>query len=109
MLLELDGLNENAVLKKYTWGLDLAGSVGQSSALPAALQGAGGIGGLLAMEGIQDPNDPNDNLARAASGVPAGRLDAGYGAPALQNARNEHSYADPSILAPIRVAGYITV
>ena len=38
LLLELDGLSSNAVLYKYTWGLDLSGS----------LQGAGGIGGLLA-------------------------------------------------------------
>jgi RHS repeat-associated protein len=62
VLMELDGLHNNQVLKKYTWGPDLAGSVGQSSALPAALQAAGGIGGLLALEDLQDPNDPNDNL-----------------------------------------------
>jgi RHS repeat-associated protein len=55
-------LHNNQVLKKYTWGPDLAGSVGQSSALPAALQPAGGIGGLLALEDLQDPNDPNDSL-----------------------------------------------
>ncbi|GJQ27293.1 MAG: hypothetical protein HBSAPP02_23250 [Phycisphaerae bacterium] len=38
LLMELDGLNSNAVLRKYTWGLDL-------SSTP---QGAGGVGGLVA-------------------------------------------------------------
>lgn len=38
LLLELDGLNGDAVIRKYTWGLDLSNS----------LQGAGGLGGLLA-------------------------------------------------------------
>jgi hypothetical protein len=28
MLMELDALDDNAVLKKYTWGLDLAGLSG---------------------------------------------------------------------------------
>lgn len=37
LLMELDGLNSNAVLRKYTWGLDL-------SSTP---QGAGGVGGLV--------------------------------------------------------------
>ncbi|HNQ23314.1 MAG TPA: RHS repeat-associated core domain-containing protein [Phycisphaerae bacterium] len=36
VIMELDGLNGDAVLRKYTWGLDLSGS----------LEGAGGIGGL---------------------------------------------------------------
>jgi RHS repeat-associated protein len=56
LLLELDGLNSNAVVRKYTWGLDLAG---QSGALNA-LESAGGIGGLLAISDPNDPNDPND-------------------------------------------------
>ncbi len=38
LLMEMDGLNSNAVLRKYTWGLDL-------SSTP---QGAGGVGGLVA-------------------------------------------------------------
>ena len=42
LLLELDGLSDNAVLRKYAWGLDLSGS----------LEDAGGIGGLL---GQRDP------------------------------------------------------
>jgi RHS repeat-associated protein len=50
MLMELNGLNNNAVLRQYTWGLDLAGqSGGQTSGL-SGLEGAGGIGGLLAVE-----------------------------------------------------------
>jgi hypothetical protein len=49
MLMELDALNHSAVVRKYTWGLDLAGqSGGQTSGLPG-LEGAGGIGGLLAV------------------------------------------------------------
>jgi RHS repeat-associated protein len=55
MLFELDG--GDAIVRKYTWGLDLAGQRGgQSSALSATLEAAGGIGGLVA---IQDPNDLN--------------------------------------------------
>ncbi|GJQ27294.1 MAG: hypothetical protein HBSAPP02_23260 [Phycisphaerae bacterium] len=38
LLMELDGLNSNAVLRKYTWGLDLSDTP----------QGAGGVGGLVA-------------------------------------------------------------
>jgi len=45
MLLELDGLNSNAVLRQYTWGLDLAGLNGAVN----GRQSAGGIGGLLAV------------------------------------------------------------
>ncbi|MBK9128169.1 MAG: RHS repeat-associated core domain-containing protein [Phycisphaerales bacterium] len=54
LLMELDGLQGNAVLRKYTWGLDLsglngAGASGGAGVLPAGLTGAGGIGGLLAV------------------------------------------------------------
>jgi RHS repeat-associated protein len=45
MLLELNGADSNAVLRKYTWGLDLAGLSGQVN----SLESAGGIGGLLAV------------------------------------------------------------
>ncbi|TWT45282.1 tRNA3(Ser)-specific nuclease WapA precursor [Phycisphaerae bacterium RAS1] len=48
VVLELDGLNSNAILRKYTWGLDLAG-LGGAGVPPANLDGAGGIGGLLAV------------------------------------------------------------
>jgi RHS repeat-associated protein len=50
VILELDGLNNNVVLKKYTWGLDVARrgmpmpTVDDTSISP---QFAGGIGGLL--------------------------------------------------------------
>ncbi len=40
VIMELDGLNSDAVTRRFTWGLDLSGSV----------EGAGGIGGLLATE-----------------------------------------------------------
>ncbi|TWT45276.1 tRNA(Glu)-specific nuclease WapA precursor [Phycisphaerae bacterium RAS1] len=48
VVLELDGLNSNAILRKYTWGLDLAG-LGGAGVPPANLDSAGGIGGLLAV------------------------------------------------------------
>jgi len=43
LLLELDGDDES--VRKYTWGLDLAGQRGSLN----SLEGAGGIGGLLAV------------------------------------------------------------
>jgi RHS repeat-associated protein len=46
LLAELNGLSSNAVVRKYTWGLDLAGLNGQVN----SLEGAGTIGGLLAHE-----------------------------------------------------------
>jgi len=54
LLLELNGLSSDAVLRKYTWGLDLSGQAGnnQSRDRQGAIPGihaAGGIGGLLAM------------------------------------------------------------
>ncbi|MGD8454627.1 MAG: RHS repeat-associated core domain-containing protein [Phycisphaerae bacterium] len=52
MLLELDGSDD--VIRKYTWGLDLAGQNGSLNSLDAA----GGIGGLLAMEAPQTVGDP---------------------------------------------------
>jgi RHS repeat-associated protein len=74
LLLELDGLGDpnGPPVRKYTWGLDLAGLNGNvASGAPAgrlgdagygapALQAAGGIGGLIAMSDPNDPNDPND-------------------------------------------------
>jgi len=45
LLLELDGTDSDAVLRKYTWGLDVAGQNGQLN----SLESAGGIGGLLAV------------------------------------------------------------
>jgi len=63
MLMELDGLNQNAVVRKYTWGLDLAAQAGSVGILPSALEAAGGIGGLLAVQDANGtPNDPNDDL-----------------------------------------------
>jgi len=47
LLLELNGLSSDAVLRKYTWGLDLSGQGGNAS--PAGIHAAGGIGGLLSM------------------------------------------------------------
>jgi len=45
LLLEQDGTDSDAVLRKYTWGLDVAGQNGQLNSLASA----GGIGGLLAV------------------------------------------------------------
>ncbi|HPC23845.1 MAG TPA: RHS repeat-associated core domain-containing protein, partial [Phycisphaerae bacterium] len=58
MLLELDGSNN--IVRKYTWGLDLAGQAGgrgsaePGAGLPEALEAAGGIGGLLAVYDLND-------------------------------------------------------
>ncbi|MEW6252076.1 MAG: RHS repeat-associated core domain-containing protein [Planctomycetota bacterium] len=51
LVLELDGLNQDAVVRKYTWGLDLAGQHGDQSRdrKGAVLEGAGTIGGLAAV------------------------------------------------------------
>ncbi len=56
LLLELDGLSTpttNAIVRKYTWGLDLSGLNGNQSA--SGLRDAGGISGLLAVEQLALP------------------------------------------------------
>jgi hypothetical protein len=61
LVLEMDGLSGgmgvSPVIRRYTWGLDLAGlggagisPAGDSGSGAAALQAAGGIGGLLVMQ-----------------------------------------------------------
>ncbi|MBI4580884.1 MAG: hypothetical protein HY718_14345, partial [Planctomycetes bacterium] len=45
--LVLSAADSNAVVKKYTWGLDLSGQSGSGRTVDG-LHGAGGIGGLLA-------------------------------------------------------------
>jgi RHS repeat-associated protein len=56
MLLEMNEVDEqDQVLRKYTWGLDLAGQSSAAGSEPGAsatglLEGAGTIGGLLAIE-----------------------------------------------------------
>jgi len=54
-VLELDATDPNdvAILRKYTWGLDLAGQSGPGNSVDSA----GGIGGLLATEDIGDSKD----------------------------------------------------
>ena len=53
LLMQLAGLYSNAVLRQYTWGLDLSGQNGDNQGgtgiSPVGIHGAGGIGGLLAM------------------------------------------------------------
>jgi uncharacterized protein RhaS with RHS repeats len=58
MLLELDG--DNTVLRKYTWGPDLAG---QSRDREGAdmLEGAGGVGGLLSCVDTQGTATAGDD------------------------------------------------
>ncbi|HNQ25007.1 MAG TPA: RHS repeat-associated core domain-containing protein, partial [Phycisphaerae bacterium] len=51
VIMELDGSNDDAVLRKHTWGLDLSGS----------LEGAGGIGGLLGTLDTAGTTDPGDD------------------------------------------------
>ena len=61
MVMELDGLNSDAVVRMQTWGLDLAGLNGQLN----SLESAGGIGGLLAVD-----------QAEVGGGTAAGGVDA---------------------------------
>ncbi|MCG8407090.1 MAG: RHS repeat-associated core domain-containing protein, partial [Phycisphaerales bacterium] len=51
VVLELDGQDNNAILRKYAWGLDLSGTT----------HGAGGIGGLLAVEDTDGTVSTNDD------------------------------------------------
>jgi hypothetical protein len=53
MLMELDGLNSNAVVRQYTWGLDLAGQSGVASGGPAGRLGAGMLGSATGI--LDDP------------------------------------------------------
>jgi RHS repeat-associated protein len=53
LLEELNALSSNAVTKKYTWGLDLAGLNGSVNDRTSA----GGIGGLLAMRVVSGSAD----------------------------------------------------
>lgn len=53
LLEELNGLSSNAVTKKYTWGLDLAGLNGSVNDRTSA----GGIGGVLAMRIVSGSKD----------------------------------------------------
>jgi hypothetical protein len=72
LLMELDG--DSDILRKYTWGLDLAGLSGAAAFMSrgdpyrdrqgaAMLEGAGGISGLLAMSDTNGtPANPGDDL-----------------------------------------------
>ncbi len=62
LLMELDGLSNDAVVQTYTWGLDLAGLNGQVN----SLESAGTIGGLLAV-----------HQAQVGGGAGSGGLDGG--------------------------------
>jgi RHS repeat-associated protein len=72
VIMELDGLNGDAVTRKYTWGLDLAGLNGQVNSLEAA----GGIGGLLAAEDVAQNRkfiyfaDGNGNIGQVVEATP---------------------------------------
>jgi RHS repeat-associated protein len=94
LLMELDGLNNNAVLRRYTWGLDLSGS----------LHGAGGVGGLLAVHDANGtPADPADDgqyvYFHDANGNVGQLIDATYlaGQPAATfgDIAAHYEYTDP--------------
>ncbi len=63
LLLELNGLSINAVIRKYTWGLDLAGQNGNAS--ESGLHAAGGIGGLLGCYDTNGTTTATDDKALA--------------------------------------------
>jgi hypothetical protein len=56
LIAELDGMAADNIVRKYAWGLDLAGLNGSINSLEAA----GGIGGLVAVQDFEHPTDPND-------------------------------------------------
>lgn len=68
VLLELDGLNSNAIVRKFTWGPDISGLMG--GAASGSFDSAGGIGGLLAVStGTTDEDylymyDANGNVGQ---------------------------------------------
>jgi RHS repeat-associated protein len=68
VLLELDGLNSDAIVRKFTWGPDVAGLMG--GAANGSFASAGGIGGLLAVStGTTDEDylymyDANGNVGQ---------------------------------------------
>ena len=82
LLMELDALNANAVVRSYAWGLDLSGT----------LQGAGGVGGLLwantTTHSFAASSDGNGNIVawvNTASLAFAGRADYGaFGEPVMR-------------------------
>jgi RHS repeat-associated protein len=77
LVMFLDGQNENTIVRKQVWGLDLAGLSGATSRdrQGAVLHGAGGIGGLLACvetQGTQQGSywylyDGNGNVGQVLS------------------------------------------
>jgi RHS repeat-associated protein len=84
MLLELDGLNGDSVVRKYAWGLDVSG---QSRDREGAdmLESAGSIGGLVAIEQVAGSNagsyacfyDGNGNLGQLVD-IATGAVAAKY-------------------------------
>jgi RHS repeat-associated protein len=68
VLLELDGLNSDAIIRKFTWGPDISGLMG--GAASGSFDSAGGIGGLLAVStGTADEDylymyDANGNVGQ---------------------------------------------
>src|SRR5690606_34563886 len=58
MMLELDG-NDDSVIRRYTWGLDLSGQHGVINSLAQTA----GIGGLLAIQDDEFDTSPTSLLA----------------------------------------------
>jgi RHS repeat-associated protein len=75
VVMVLDGLNGNATLRKYTWGLDLSG-LGGLGVSSSGIHGAGGIGGLLAVDdgasGYWYLYDANGNVGQILGTNPLG-------------------------------------
>ena len=73
LLLELDAMDSSNVDSKYTWGMDLSGT----------LHGAGGIGGLLATHDVDSStdyvyfHDANGNIGQLVD-ISDGSVDAKY-------------------------------
>ncbi len=66
LVAEFDGSQSNALLRTYTWGLDLSGS----------RQGAGGTGGLLIVQDHEGASPENHFAAYDGNGNVVGLIDS---------------------------------
>ncbi|TWT45026.1 tRNA(Glu)-specific nuclease WapA precursor [Phycisphaerae bacterium RAS1] len=104
LLAELDGAANNTVIRKYTWGLDLAGLSGSLNDRASA----GGIGGLLAMEDLNPATTQSGAYVYSydANGNVSELLDADTGAVAAHYEYdaygNATTPADPADANPFR-------
>lgn len=104
VLMELDGLNSNAALKKYAWGLDLAGlsgSVGQGGAgiLPAS---GAGRGARVHVEQLEGAHALHRNTVPGGRQQPLGAADRAVRDRAQERALRGQRSRHPARSAPLQ-------